>query len=219
MSYQSESIAVPTSYREAFMTWPQLVAILLTGVFAITASAVGQYVGGRMTHKRDERERAHRDRERFSETKRELYLQALAMVSTGTPAEFAEKLSMITTLSLFDTEVAAKFGEVSNAHYEVFSPLDQASSDIVESIARDVAAGAITGQAEAERVAYQRAKELVTTRLDPGSPEMDKWLDGLVELGKRMRESLGVTTGGEGDVAIRLSRPGRTQRLATGEWD
>lgn len=201
------------------MTWPQLVAILLTGVFAITASAVGQYVGGRMTHKRDERERAHRDRERFSEAKRELYLQALALVSTGTAAKFPEKVSMITALSLFDTEVAAKFGKVSNAHDSVFSPFDQTSREVVGSIARDVAAGAITGQAEAERVAYQRAKEMAASRLDLSSPEMDKWLDGLVELGKRMRESLGVTTAGEGEMSIRLSRTEQAQKAASAEED
>lgn len=201
------------------MTWPQLVAILLTGVFAITASAVGQYVGGRMTHKRDERERAHRDRERFSEAKRELYFRALALVSTSTPAEFNDRISMITTLSLFDERIAAKFSEVSSAHQTAFAPLSETTREVIESITRDVAAGAITGQTELERVARERAQESVSSRLDVSGPSMQAWLDGLVDLGKSMRTSLGVAAGDDAEMSIRFSNAARTQKPISAEQD
>lgn len=95
------------------MSWGQVVAILLTGLLAVTASGVGQYVGGRMADKRAQEERARLDRDRFAEAKRQLYVDALHMISN--PIDITidlRNVPMASALGLFDQNVERAFQEV-----------------------------------------------------------------------------------------------------------
>lgn len=176
------------------MTWVQLLAILLTGVLAVAASAFGQYVGGRMAFRRDEQERLHREKERFSEPKRELYLQALEGLSGMDKIGF-KKVNMIMSLSLFDVEVARKYAEVSTAHQAMFGNIDDRAKKLAADIVGEAAAGVHVDKEAVLSAARERGSDLAS-KLVVGNPLADKWLDGMVDLGRLMRQSLGLPDSG-----------------------
>lgn len=182
------------------MTWIQLLTILLTGVLAVAASAVGQYVGGRMAFRRDERERLHREKERFSEPKRELYLQALEGVSSIETIGF-QRVGTIMSISLFDIEVARKYAEVSNAHQAMFSHLNHKVREIAAQIAAEAAAG-VYADKEAVLAAAKDKGDDLAGEVVVDNPLADKWLEGMVDLGRLMRQSLGLPDAGPVNMSM-----------------
>lgn len=189
------------------MTWVQLLAIVLTGVLAVAASAFGQYVGGRTAFRRDEQERAHREKERFSEPKRELYLQAIEGLSGMDELGF-KKVSMAMSLSLFDAEVARKYAEVSTAHQAMFGNVDDRSKKLVAHIVGEAAAG-VYGDNEAALSAAKKRGADLADNLVVGNPLADKWLEGMTDLGRLMRQSLGLPDRGPMKLSMTLHSKGK----------
>ncbi len=174
------------------MTWPQLLTILLTGVFAVSASALGQFVGGRMAQRRDDQDREHRERERFSEPKREIYLAALEQAASMKAVPTPERVRMVTSLSLFDRDVARQYGEATSAQARVFTQAEAAALEVAqrvaEEIAAEAAAGAFTDAEAAKREAIARGKKALGIESLP----LGEWVDEMMKLGEAMRRSLGI---------------------------
>ena len=171
-------------------------AILLTGVLAIVASALGQLVAGAMTNRRARTER-------FVAAKRELYLTALRQVSAPEGPDLAgTHMRVGVSLALFDSRVAEAYSAAVDTKFvwdrEMHERFDHLEGEAIKRVREEVMKG--DGDEELEEVVRDlvRAKigdSLRAGDIDVASPAAVAWAQAFTVLGNSMRKSLGLRGG------------------------
>ena len=91
--------------------------ILLTGLLAILASGVGQFIGGWMADRRASKEQARQDREAFLSLARVRYLEAIEQLeSPFRRLPLGVGTSMLASLLMLDPTVAKAYADARRAH-------------------------------------------------------------------------------------------------------
>jgi hypothetical protein len=158
-----------------------------------------------MSEKRAHADREQRERERFSDEKRDLFLEALAQLSSTETVSFDNSIGMTMSLSLFDTKVAVKYTKARNSHHAAFESMPQmyrtiareVGAEVVAEVVAEVAAGnVVRSKEEVSDRARMLAKERLPHHFSVDDPKVRRWMDDILDLTSEMRRSLGVS----GDV-------------------
>ena len=175
------------------MDTPQVVAILVTGVFAIAASGLGQYIGGRMAERRASQERNERETHRFTNDKRDLFLDALrhATFPPDDAADSNERLRIAVSLALFDADVAKCYLAATKSRSAFGAAAARLENDLVREVTAEIADGQLNSDLSAvEERALTLARERLSIEV---LQDRRLWVNSLGDLGSAMRKSLGMS--------------------------
>lgn len=177
----------------ATMDQTTTLAILLTGVLAIVASAVGQLVAGALTNRRAREER-------FIAAKRELYLKALHQVSAPEEPDLAGMhMRMGASLALFDSRVATAYIAAADAKFAWDREMLERFDRVEEAALKKLRAKWLKGESNHELdeairkvVSDWISVSIRTGEFDVTSPTAVAWGQAFIALGRAMQESLGL---------------------------